>query len=473
MLSDSLTEGAAPSMVIRTKIQALLAGLVLLSAAAGQAAPDAQPAADAWPQLQNGPQRLGYSPAKVDLPLKNAWIRAFSPERLHPQAQPVIAEGKVFLGTEMGSFYAFDAKTGQEVWKFKAGGPILHTAGVEGGRVFFGCLDGKLYALRAADGAQEWVFESGLPTGFSTAVLLAEGNVYIANRGGAYYAVAQKDGKPVWRQDVGSPILMSSACDAGRLFFAAMDMRAYALDAKTGQVIWKSAVLSGAAFKDYWPVAYKGYVILRPMGIGCLGGGPAIEWMKGPLPEAELKKEQARIDRVTKSAAEKDLFVLNQSDGKEPFVVPSWTTNTMNGAVAPPCVDGDALLIVPVAIHDWRGGWGRLDLDKKLVTELLCEGPPAQGKPQPAGMGNGDENMLASSVGRLAVILHTEECNANFTGAWHLDRREWKQIGPYHADRFFVSNTQGGGGNAGAFAGGMLFHTSWNSLNARTFAKAE
>jgi len=423
-------------------------------------------AAADWPQLQNGPQRLGYSPEKVDVPLKVAWQRPFSPERLHPQVQPIIAEGKVFIGTEMGTLYAVDAQTGKDVWHIKVGGPILHTAGVEGGKVFVACLDGKVYARQAADGAEAWTFDSQLPTGFSTAVLLAEGNVYAANRGGTYFALSQKDGAVVWRREIGAPLLMSSACNAGTLFLGAMDMHCYALDAKTGAIRWKSEVLPGAAFKDYWPVACKDYVILRPMRTHSQWTGPAIEWQGGPLPETELAKQEKRIENITKSA-DRDFFVLNQTDGKEAFVVPHWTTTTMNGAVAPPCVDGDGLLIVPVAIHDWRGGWGRLDLAKRRVVELLCEGPPEKAGKQPAGMGNGDENMMACAAGRLAFILHTEEGNANYTGAWHLDRRKWQQIMAAHADRFFTSNTQGGGGNPGAIAGGVLYHTSVNTLNAR------
>src|SRR5438105_3609373 len=72
-----------------------------------------------WPQLQNGPQRAGYSAEKIDVPLSRAWAVGMSPERLHPQAQSVIAAGRVFLGTAMGNFYAFDAKNGKKLWSFK------------------------------------------------------------------------------------------------------------------------------------------------------------------------------------------------------------------------------------------------------------------------------------------------------------------------------------------------------------------
>ena len=177
------------------------------------------------PQLQGGPQRAGYSTETIDAPFAAAPAHGFSPERLHPQAQPIVAGEQVFIGTEMGSFHAFDAKTGRENWMRKLGGPILHTAGAEGGRVFIACLDGKVYALEAKDGAVVWTFNSRLRTGFSTAILLAEGNVFAANRGGTYFALSQKHGSKIWQADLGSPLLMSSAYDQGKIFVGAMDMR--------------------------------------------------------------------------------------------------------------------------------------------------------------------------------------------------------------------------------------------------------
>ncbi|HRR83113.1 MAG TPA: PQQ-binding-like beta-propeller repeat protein [Planctomycetota bacterium] len=426
-----------------------------------------------WPQLQNGPQRLGYSPEKIEVPFRRAWAVGMSPERLHPQAQPVIADGRVFIGTAMANFHAFEAKTGKKLWTFKAGGPVLHTAGVEGGKVFFGCLGGCVYALDAAKGELAWKFDSGLRTGFSTAVLLADGNVFIAKRGGVYYALSQRDGKVVWQRDLGVPILMSSAYDEGRLFVGAMDMRIYALDAKTGEVAWRSDTVSGIAFRDYWPVVYKDYVLIRPAkASGLQPNYITIEWLRGPLPEPELAKQEKVIAGFEKDPTARNLFVLDRMTGKEAFVVPHWVTNTMNGATIPPCVDGDGLLIIPVTLHDWRGGWGRLDLGKRRVLEVLTEEAILQGGYK-AGTGNGDENMTVTCVGRLVLTWHTEESNAHYTGIWHLDKRVWTHVPPLHADGFFTSNTQGGGGNPPAIADAMAFHTSWNTLNARTATPAQ
>ena len=50
------------------------------------------PCAADWLQLQNGPQRLGYTAEKIEPTLQRAWAVGMSPQRLHPQAQPVVAE---------------------------------------------------------------------------------------------------------------------------------------------------------------------------------------------------------------------------------------------------------------------------------------------------------------------------------------------------------------------------------------------
>jgi hypothetical protein len=163
------------------------------------------------------------------------------------------------------------------------------------------------------------------------------------------------------------------------------------------------------------------------------------------------------------------LYVLDETSGKEAVVLPQWVTDTMNGATTPPCVDGDGMLIVPVTLHDWRGGWGRLDLSKGRVVEVLSDGDLdffAKRKTM-RGTGNPDENLNVSAAGRSVLTLHTQESNAHFTGVWHLDRREWAQLMPIHDERSFSNNTQGGGGSPGAVGAGMLFHASVNTLNAR------
>jgi len=421
-----------------------------------------------WPQLQNGPARLGYTPERIGPVLKNRWAVGFAPERLFPGTQPIVADGKVFIGTAMGTFHALNAESGKSAWKFKANGPILHTAGVADGKVFFGCMDGRVYALNVSDGTEVWTFDSKRRTGFSTAVLLADSRVHIANRDGTVYALAQADGRVVWQHKLEAPVLMSSALSDGKLYVPAMDMRVYALDAATGKRLWVSKTLTGAALKDYWPVAYKGFVIIRTQRkYGKGAPNFAIKWQTGMLPKEELDRQLRLIEIYRKgNPSYQDMFVLDAATGEEAFLPPHFAVNAMNGAVPPPCVDGDGLLIVPATIHSWYAGWGRLDLEAQRIVEVMTHKEPNRNG-RPVGTGNTDETLNVSAAGRVVLAFHTEECNAHFTGIWDLDKHRWTNVRPYHADNLYTQNTQGGGGSPPVIANGMVLHTSWNTLNAR------
>jgi len=374
-----------------------------------------------WPQLGNGPQHPGYSPEKLKPPFKLKWNVQFQPERLYPAMQPVIVGGRIFLGTESGNLHCLNAADGKRLWKFPAAaeervGPILHSAGVEEGKVFSASMDGCIYALEAETGKLTWKFDSKLRTGFSTAVLLAEGKVFAPNRGGTLFALSQSDGGIAWKAEFACPLLQSPAYNDGRIYIAGMDCRLYALDAKEGKPLWKTEPLKGAlAFKDYWPVVHKGMVIVRPFG----------PW------------EAAAFDEKTGQPVE--------------LTIPGGIT--MNGAVAPPCVDGEGRLVTAKG-----GGWCRVDPASKAIEDISTD---------KGGRGNNDENMIAGAAGGLIFVMHCQEGNAQFTGCYEIPTKTWTRIGggPWQN---LVSNTQGGGASQPVVAEGHLFHASLHGL--RCFA---
>lgn len=478
-----------------------------------------------WPQLQNGPLRHGYSAEKLRPPFAAAWHVSFPPERIHPANQPIVFQGKLYVGTQSGNLYALDSATGKTSWKVSGKGPILGAAGASDGKVFFASLDGCVYAVRAQDGAEIWTFRSNLDTGFSSAVTLAEGCVFVINRAGAVYALNQDSGGQLWRREVGVPVLQSPAClpsegdRPGMLFFGGMDMRVYALSTRTGEVAWRSERLYGQAFKDYWPVVYRDKVIIRsmiaypkpkiasrtrffrPETFPLTWGDPFPDpsWFRDPatkqtaqrqgrwyrehsdqVARGEIPKE---IDRVQEKLAahyrqhpeDRDMFVLDAGTGKEAIVVPHWCGQTMNGATSPPCVDRDGLLVVPVMYINSR--WGRLDLAKNRVVDILYDGRDYGGRliteiKKPgwipvAGGGNTDENMIVSAAGDLVFSFHCQESNANYTGVWDMNRRRWSSLQKSMKDwGAYANNTQGGGASPALVANGLLYHASFHTITA-------
>src|ERR1051326_3695124 len=79
-----------------------------------------------WPMLGHDAERSGATLAEVRPPFERKWYRLFTDEGLMSGIQPIVAEGKVLVGTLRGVLHAMDAATGQDTWTFKPGSAILH-----------------------------------------------------------------------------------------------------------------------------------------------------------------------------------------------------------------------------------------------------------------------------------------------------------------------------------------------------------
>ncbi|MCX6902033.1 MAG: PQQ-binding-like beta-propeller repeat protein [Verrucomicrobia bacterium] len=164
--------------------------------------------ADDWPMLGHDAARSGGTSTDIRPPFARKWYRLFPDEGIQSGVQPVIAEGKVFLGTLAGVLHAMSTETGKDLWTFQAAWPILHAAAVSEGKVFFGGADGVVYALNAADGKLVWSVRTGAAVWNAPAV--HSGLVLIGSRDGRLYALEAATGKIRWATDTGAPRLASA-----------------------------------------------------------------------------------------------------------------------------------------------------------------------------------------------------------------------------------------------------------------------
>jgi outer membrane protein assembly factor BamB len=65
-------------------------------------------------------------------------------------------EGRIFATTGFAKVIALDAASGDELWRVKKGAPFHSPPTVRGGRVFAIGIDNTLYALSAHDGGELW-----------------------------------------------------------------------------------------------------------------------------------------------------------------------------------------------------------------------------------------------------------------------------------------------------------------------------
>ena len=219
----------------------------------------AQSSAD-WPQLQYGPKRTGHNPQSLTGPFQEKWSVDLG-VAMADRIQPVISNGVVIVGDVDGTIHALREANGEALWTYQTGGAILYSAAFEGDQVIAGSHDGNLYALNAADGSLHW--QAPVPKGAGGAPLVADGTVYVGGKNGSFYAFDSSDGSLRWRFDPASqvpgvlraPILSSAAIHPQQdlVYFADENVRAYALEAGSGELRWSQQMYGESAY-DSWPV---------------------------------------------------------------------------------------------------------------------------------------------------------------------------------------------------------------------------
>ena len=220
------------------------------------------PTENDWPTVAANPQRTSWTPEEVTGNLQVEWYRPI--EAYIPQNVQIIASGGLLYISTARGLYALHASNGNLAWRFDTELPLGNSPTVANDVVYVGGYDRKLHALNASTGAHLWSFD-GAKAGYSANPLVVDGKVIVGNRDGSMYAIGAQGsshpGQLLWKYTTGGAIYQTAAYNNGVVYFAAGDNYAYALNANTGQLIWKSNQLPGLQYQSYWPVIFRDKVI--------------------------------------------------------------------------------------------------------------------------------------------------------------------------------------------------------------------
>ncbi len=164
--------------------------------------------------------------------------------------------GRLYATTGWAEVAALDAATGAIVWRRRVSGPIRSAPTVRDGRVFVVTIANELFALNAADGKTLWSHSglsevAGLVGGASPAV--DAGIVVAPFSSGEVVALRVENGRVVWTDTLtalrrtdpvtslahvrGRPVI-----DRGRVFVVGNAGRTVAIDLRTGNRLWEQAI---------------------------------------------------------------------------------------------------------------------------------------------------------------------------------------------------------------------------------------
>lgn len=154
-----------------------------------------------WPQLQGDALRSGDAP-DVTLPERLGWVAAI-PLTDGIYASPVVSDGRVYCIDGAGVVLAIDTGTHRVLWRFSTkGGPgncnNVAAPAVAGGYLHVGTTAGYYYVLDRETGHVVREIDCGEPLFSAPAV--GEGRVYFATLGARVYAI-RPDGEAVWTWD--------------------------------------------------------------------------------------------------------------------------------------------------------------------------------------------------------------------------------------------------------------------------------
>ena len=150
-------------------------------------------AAPYWTGWGAGPQNLRFQPAEharlaadqvPDLTLR--WAVGFA-DTTSMWAQPTVAGGHLFIGSQDGTVSAFDAATGCRHWTYDASAGVRTAISLgaqpddSGHTLFFGDVDANVYAIDAATGDEQWrrEVETHPAARITGAPVLHDGRLYV------------------------------------------------------------------------------------------------------------------------------------------------------------------------------------------------------------------------------------------------------------------------------------------------------
>jgi hypothetical protein len=390
--------------------------------------------ADDWPTVHHDNQRSGLTRDEVRGPYRLAWTSEFPREIVATRVEPIVAAGLVFVGTQNGTLWALDRQTGQRRWKHRTAGPILHSAAIADGRVVCGDAASSLWALDARDGTVVWQFRSRRG-GFAASPLVQNGTVFIGSRDGTFYAVAADSGQLRWELPTAGPIRCTAAAAGDKVVFVSDDMHAYALEAGTGKLVWKSDKLYGQSARDYYPVIVGNHAVLRTVCVeemndelnggtqflqrqaGVPGGWKELETFfrsdaaRGS-PELIAREQQAILRRLEENPFRRTCYVVDLATGREARTVPVLYAAGNQGCGMPPVLtaSGRPIIFYRSVYSNWnRGvkpavGLGYLDFAGGTVEPIRHVG--GHTPPWNTFWGTCDESQAFSVGGEVLYICH-------------------------------------------------------------------
>lgn len=151
--------------------------------------------------------------------LSLAWYGDLAERGGSYETTPVIVDGRIYITSPWSKVYAFDAKTGNQLWKYDPKVPgdwavnlccgiVNRGVAIWNDLVIWGTLDGRLVAVNASNGEKAWEVQAtdrSKVLSITGAPRIADGRIFIGEAGSEFHqrgylaAYDAANGKELWR----------------------------------------------------------------------------------------------------------------------------------------------------------------------------------------------------------------------------------------------------------------------------------
>ena len=198
---------------------------------------------------------------------KEIWRKTLTSEIL---SEVSVVANKLAVQTSDGWLSVLDANTGNTLWRTKETVPALSVRGtnvpiIANGKVMAGYANGQLKAYGLLNGKDAWSFEVGKPEGkyeierladVDGRLLVQDKTVFSTAYNGTISAIDISNGNPLWQRSI--PSALSTAIIDDLVVVIDQDSKVFALNAKSGNVVWQQDQLAGRSLIS--PVIFNGYI---------------------------------------------------------------------------------------------------------------------------------------------------------------------------------------------------------------------
>lgn len=153
------------------------------------------------------------------------------------KSSPLVLDGSVYFGDELGRFHAVDAATGKPRWTIEVDASVTGSVNLSpAGCLLFGSYDNFLYCVSPADGKVRWKVETEGYVHGTPAV--AGGKAVSSGCDGYLRIVDAADGTEIKKVELGGYVAASPAIRDGVTYVGSFESQVLAVDLGSGEILW-------------------------------------------------------------------------------------------------------------------------------------------------------------------------------------------------------------------------------------------